>query len=171
LALHVRHVFVSCAVHSSCGMHVAYTTFCTTHKHVASCAGWKCHCHATHPGSVCAAPTAFQNSSDLAILQKFAKGVPNLNAALLSRNLTAWEDGGRYCTWGGVTCAVNTTRVSGLDFWDLQLEGALALIGLDWPSAPAGPTPHPKAFALGPKKRAVIAGDVVWHALSYEPRG
>ena len=123
-------------------------TCCTTHLH---CADWMCHCHATHHCGVCAAPFA-QNSSDLATLQKFAKGVPNLNAALRSRNLTAWEDGGKFCTWEGVTCAVNTTRVSSLTLPSVELEGALALIGRDWPSAPAGPTPHQRAFALGPKR-------------------
>ena len=48
LALHVRHVFVSCAVHNPCGMHVTYSELLQTHMHFASCAGWKCHCHAIH---------------------------------------------------------------------------------------------------------------------------
>lgn len=171
LALHVHTYCFLCSAQICAARTLRTLTCCTTHKHFAFCAGWKCHCHATHRGGVCAAPIAFQNSSDLATLQKFARGVPNLNAALRSRNLTAWEDGGKLCTWEGVTCAVNTTRVSSLTLPSVELEGALALIGRDWPSAPGGPTPHPRAFALGPKERALVASDVVGHALSYEPRG
>ena len=40
----------------------------------------------------------------------------------------AWEDGGKFCTWEGITCAVNTTRVSSLILPSVELEGALALV-------------------------------------------
>ena len=113
--------------HCALASHNAHV-FCFKRSTPICCrTGLYCCCHGTHTGGVCAGPFFFPNSSDLATLQEVAKGIPNLNAALRSHNLTAWEDGSSLCSWGGVTCAVNTSRVWNLTLSRLQLEGALAL--------------------------------------------
>lgn len=118
------------AVHMYSALHARCTSIALLHKShvVLFCTRQNCHCRATHPGCVCAGPVSTSNSSELATLQEFAKGVLNLNAALRTYNLTEWEDVGSFCRWGGVACLVNTSQVVNLTLSSLQLEGTFALI-------------------------------------------
>ena len=160
---HTHNVF-SCTVISVLPHACCTITCCIFQVDFASCAGWNCHCRATLPGGVRAVPSTLSNSSDLATLQKFAKGIPNLNAALRNHNLMAWEDEGSFCNWGGVTCLANISQVWNLTLSNLQLEGALAL-ERDGSRLAQWFSITQMAFLLAPRIEHFSANGTVWERL------
>ncbi|KAI3457143.1 hypothetical protein Pfo_013806 [Paulownia fortunei] len=75
-----------------------------------------------YPSFICLAATLNSSTDESSLLSLRARITSDPNS-ILSTN---WSQGTSFCTWIGVTCGRRDPRVTGLDLFDMGLEGTIA---------------------------------------------